>query len=356
MRLLSGLLVGLVLGCAGDLERSVAPAAVVEDSGVPRAKTRAEEEARAALAERGISFTGASFIEWAGTGDLSVVELFVEGGMPVDAAFGGWTALHEAARNGHLSVVQYLIDQGASFWIQTESGSSVRDLALQGGHTDLVEYLPRASRAELDRRGIAFTADAFLDAAQLDKLDVVVLFVGAGMSVNARTRDGYTALHYAAAGGHLSVVEFLVGSGASVAFATRFGSTALHVAASWGHLDVVQFVVQFLVGSGADVHARDNWGRTALHEAARDGHLDVVEFLVGSGADVHARDINGSTALHGAVRGSFFSAGGYLDVVEFLVGAGADVDATDNDGETPRDVAESEGHDAVAEYLESVGG
>jgi len=79
MRFLLVFLVGLVFGCGGDLERSVGPAAVVEDSGVPRAKTRAEADARAALAERGISFTGASFVEWAGTGDLSVVELFVEG-------------------------------------------------------------------------------------------------------------------------------------------------------------------------------------------------------------------------------------------------------------------------------------
>ena len=273
MRLLSGLLVGLVLGCAGDLERSVDPSAVVEDSGVPRAKTRAEEDARAALADRGISFTGASFVEWAGTGDLSVVELFVEGGMPIDAAFGGWTALHEAARNGHLAVVEYLIDQGASV------GPSVRDVALRGGHGDVVRYLaraPGAARAALADRGIAYTDSVFIDSAWAGNLEVVKLFVAAGMAVNAAKDVGSTALHWAAGRGHLAVVEFLVGAGASVdARNNNWGWTALHLAASGGSLSVVEF----LVGAGADVTATTNDGETPRAVAARNRKTAVVEYF-----------------------------------------------------------------------------
>jgi len=237
------------------------PAAVVEDSGVPRAKTRAEADARAALAERGISFTGASFVEWAGTGDLSVVELFVEGGMPIDASFGGWTALHEAARNGHLAVVQYLIDQGASLWAVTESGSTALGLALQGGHTDLVENLPLAPREKLAALGIAYRVDAFLDAALDGRLAVVRLFVQAGMPVNAG--PDRTALHFAAGEGHLEVVEFLVGAGADVNATDTIGKTALHFAAWRGRLEVVEF----LVGAGADVDATDTTGDTPRGEA-----------------------------------------------------------------------------------------
>ena len=256
MRLLSGLLVGLVLGCAGDLERSVGPSAVVvEDSGVPRAKTRAEEEARAALAERGISFRVSEFLDAAALGDVSVVELFVAGGMPIDAAFGGWTALHEAARNGHLSVVEYLIDQGASV------GPSVRALALRGGHGDVVLYLARArgaARAELVRRGIAYTDSAFVFAAWSGRLAVVKLFVAAGMDLEARNNYGKTALHAAAYKGHLAVVAFLV-------------------------------------GAGADVDARDEYNWTVLSRAAEHGHLSVVEILVGAGAAVDATDRLGDT-------------------------------------------------------------
>lgn len=308
MRFLLMVLLAAVVGCAGDLERSVAPAAVVEeDSGVPRAKTRAEEDARAALADRGISFTGASFVEWAGTGDLSVVELFVEGGMPVDAAFGGWTALHEAARNGHLSVVRYLTEQGADVLAVTESGRSVLDVALQGGHTEVVLYIPRAARAALDRLGIEYTAGEFVNAAAEGNVAVVKLFVAAGMSVDARDR----ALHYAASRGHLEVVAFLVDAGADLEARDEYNWTALSRAAWRGQLGVVKF----LVGAGASLTATDNYGHTALHEAADEGHLEVVEFLVGAGADVNARN-------------------------EF--------------GRTPRDEAADEGHTDVVEYFDSL--
>ena len=290
--LLSILACAALLACGQEPAPTASgPAAVVEDSGVPRAKTRAEADARAALAERGISFTGASFVEWAGTGDLSVVELFVEGGMPVDAAFGGWTALHEAARNGHLSVVQYLIDQGASV------DRSVRDLALRGGHTEVVRYvglyLARArgaARAELADRGIAYTESAFVQAALDGDLEVVRLFVGAGASVNARDDGGRTALHVAADRGHLEIVEFLVGAGADVNAKSGTGWTALHAAArgplfgAGGHLDVVEF----LVGAGADVNAKRDNGWTALHAAALRGELEMVKVLA-YGSKAHKR-------------------------------------------------------------------
>ena len=326
MRFLLMVLLVAVVGCAGDLERSVGPSAVVEeDSGVPRAKTRAEEEARAALAERGISFRVSEFLDAAALGDVSVVELFVAGGMPIDAAFGGWTALHEAARNGHLSVVEYLIDQGASV------GPSVRALALRGGHGDVVLYLARAARSELDSLGIEYKAGAFRDAAAAGNLEVVKLFVQAGMSLETTTYDG--PLHRAAFWGHLDVVEYLVGAGADVNARGVFGWTALHEAAAGGAVAVVEF----LVAAGADVDARDDGGSTALSSAAWRGYLAVVEFLVGVGVDLeaadHSEEVDGWTALHGAAHW------GLLAVVEYLVGAGADVNARSADGQTPRDMA-----------------
>jgi len=228
--------------------------------------------------------------------------------MPIDAAFGGWTALHEAARNGHLSVFRYLVEQGADVLAVTESGRSVRDVALQGGHTEVVLDIPRAARAALDSLGIEYTAEAFIYALSLR---VVKLFVAAGMSVDARDEAG---------------------------------NTALHVAAFWGHLAVVEFLVR----AGADLEARDKYNWTVLPRAAWRGHLDVVEFLVGVGADLEARNNYGFTALHEAAFG------GHLDVVEFLVGAGADVNARNDFGKTARDEAEEEGHTDVVSYFDSL--
>lgn len=177
----------------------------------------------------------------------------------------------------------------------------------------MVEVLSRAeARAELERRGIPYTSEAFCGAAERGRgqLDVVKLFVAAGWSVDKADDDhGSTPLHKAAVEGHLSVVEFLV-------------------------------------GAGADLEARDGEGNTALYLAAWHGHLAVVKYLVGLGVDVNATRNSGLTALHGAAWH------GSLAVVQFLLGAGADVNATDNKGKTPRDLAEEYGHTAVAKYLD----
>ena len=102
--LLFGLGLGAVLGC-GDGDRSVSPA---EPSGEELSAARAE------LDRRGIPYTERTFLNAALAGDLAVVKLFVEAGMPVYTADdNGWTVLHWAAFGGDLEVVKYLLSQGA---------------------------------------------------------------------------------------------------------------------------------------------------------------------------------------------------------------------------------------------------
>lgn len=172
------------------------------------------------------------------------------------------------------------------------------------------------ARAELERRGIEFSADAFVSAAGRGELAVVKLFVESGMSVETANEYGFTALHWAA---------------------------------SWGHLEVVRFLVE---DRGADVNAREARGWTALLGAARFGYLEVIRFLVEKhGADVRATTDDGFTALHLSARG------GSLELVKWLVDRGLDARAVaDRGGGTARALAEGSGHRAVADYLESVGG
>ena len=170
------------------------------------------------------------------------------------------------------------------------------------------------AHAELDRLGISYTSAAFIDSARAGNLEVVKLFVVAGMDLDATDGDSWTALHRAAFGGHLSVIKFLVGRGASVTATTDDGHTALHFAAAIGRLAVVEY----LLGQGADLDAKGTFGWTALHWAAWGGQLEVVRYLVGHGVSLTARD--------------------------------------DNSGYTAKDLARRKGHAAVANYLASVGG
>ena len=214
-------------------------------------------------------------------GKLDIVKFCVEEkGLNVDIRDGnGDTALHKAARGGHLQVIQVLVSSGADVNMKNKFGNTALHIAAHEGHLQVVQHL-----------------------------------LSSGADVNMKDNDGDTALHMAARGGQLQVIQVLVSSGADVNMKDNDGDTALHTAAREGNLQVIQV----LVSSGADVDMKDKFGNTALHMAAHEGHLQVVQHLLSSGADFNVKSNYGSTALHWAARE------GHLQVVICLAVHGAD--------------------------------
>ena len=70
------------------------------------------------------------------------VEWLVEYGADVNATQqGGWTALHEAARQGNTEMAEYLLSKGASSAIKSEDGKAPADLANEKGHQQVLAAL-----------------------------------------------------------------------------------------------------------------------------------------------------------------------------------------------------------------------
>lgn len=104
--------------------------------------------------------------------------------------------------------------------------------------------------------------------------------------------EGFTALHLAAARGHLAVLEVLFERKVDVNCrsqnALQYGSSALHLAASNGQLEVVKFLLAR--GAKPEMYRASNWfcswfsnGSSPLWLAAIHGHADVVETLLQAG-------------------------------------------------------------------------
>jgi uncharacterized protein len=70
------------------------------------------------------------------------VEWLVEYGADINAAQqGGWTALHEAARQGNTEMAEYLLSKGADPMKKSDEGKVPADLANEKGHQQVLAAL-----------------------------------------------------------------------------------------------------------------------------------------------------------------------------------------------------------------------
>ena len=90
---------------------------------------------------------------------------------------------------------------------------------------------------------------------------------------------GQTALHWAAAIGHLGFVNALLSKGASASVHDDFGKTPLHFAANLG-------VQRALIAAGADVRAKDDLDFTPMWQAIRNGWVDTARLYFENGASL----------------------------------------------------------------------
>ena len=136
-------------------------------------------------------------------------------------------------------------------------------------------------------------------------------------AVNSRIRageaetwaEGGTPLHTAARGGHLEVIKFLIANGADVNARRKDGESAVSEAVFNGHIDAARF----LIASGANINNVGAEGHTPLHWAALHGNVDAATLLMERGAEVTIKDKDGRTP----VQCAFVS--GHIPVVERLL-------------------------------------
>jgi ankyrin repeat protein len=196
----------------------------------------------------------------------------------------------QAAAQGDLEAVQWLVKHGANVEQVDENGQSVLQVATYGNHSGVVKYLVNN---------------------------------GADVNKNSSWNGDFVPLSIACYGGYKDLVKYLVNNGADVNKASpsswRFfdGITPLICACLQGYTDIVEFLIR----NEADVNTPMNDGETPLFVAAKKGDIDIVKLLVESGADVDQKvtsltwfnpTINDKTPRAAAREA------GHKDVVEWL--------------------------------------
>ncbi|CAB1345066.1 unnamed protein product [Coregonus sp. 'balchen'] len=262
-------------------------------------------------------------------GHVELVQELLERGSAVDSATKkGNTSLHIASLAGQAEVVKILVKRGAEINSQSQDGFTPLAIALQQGHNQVVSVL-----LENDTKG-KVRLPALHIAARKDDTKSAALLLQNDHNADVQSKSGFTPLHIAAHYGNVNVATLLLNRGAAVDFTARNGITPLHVASKRDHVECVKHLLQHK--APVDDVTLDYL--TALHVAAHCGHYRVTKLLLDKRANPNARALNGFTPLHIACKKN------RVKVMELLVKYGASIQAITESGLTPIHVAAFMGH------------
>uniref|UniRef100_A0A452HI83 Uncharacterized protein n=1 Tax=Gopherus agassizii TaxID=38772 RepID=A0A452HI83_9SAUR len=182
------------------------------------------------------------------------------------------TLLHIAAANGHVAIIEYLINKGAKLDVKDKKGRTPMHRAAEKGQDDAVKVLLQAGAYiySLDKE-----AKTPLHLAAQNHHTHILKRILKEEARCYKDQQNFlhmaTALGYAISQGFDKTVKVLLEAGAN-----KQSKTPLHLAAEKGDHAMVELLLSF----NADPNAMDKEKKTPLHTAAMGGHLNTVKVLL----------------------------------------------------------------------------
>jgi ankyrin repeat protein len=209
-------------------------------------------------------------LDYVNISSAELIQLLVQhGANPSERDKRGVSLLHWAAGAGNLGGVQALlsyVEQGV--WVKAvrdsatplhwaAAGGNARNFGI-GGHKDVAAFLLEHVFENCSHEQV--------QSSPRRRRDYVCQL----------TKDGNSALMWAAWSGTLETVKFLIRNRADPSVANRNGCTVAHWATSGGNVEVCRYLADTV---GADFSLPNNRGNTPLTHAVAFGRLEVVEWL-----------------------------------------------------------------------------
>lgn len=328
-----------------NVKLSYAPASLVAVAGLLAGALAAPGAAAAARRD-------APLIAAVKAGDVDAVRSLIVGrGVDVNqAAPDGATALHWAVHRNDAALVDLLLAAGAGVSTANRYGVQPISLAAENGDAGILEALLAAGADP--NAALPGGETVLMTAARTGDAEAVRVLLVRGADPNLR--DGFrgqTALMWAAARNNAGAAHALAELGADVRAKTGTaaraplgnrlfyappptGFTALLFAARGGHVEAVRV----LLAAGADVDDTLSDGQSALVVAVANANWELAGYLLDRGADPNLAGA-GWNALHQLVRTRRMNTGfGFpgpipsgsvdsIDVLKKMIAAGGDVNA-----------------------------
>jgi uncharacterized protein len=232
---------------------------------------------------------GSTALLWAAhENDLETAELLLGAGADANAANEfKMTPLSQACTNGNDAFVRALLKSGAKANTAIATGVTPLMTCARSGSVDAVGRLIEFGAA-IEAKEPAQGQTALMWAAAEHHVDVVKALIEAHADLKAHSKQGFTAMHFAARQGDLEMVQLLLAAGVDVNILT--------------HADTPNATAAEVPGApprpggrrpaGAD-------GYTPLLVATVRGQVPLALYLLDHGADPNVQDA-GFTPLHWA--------------------------------------------------------
>ncbi|KAM4688925.1 transient receptor potential cation channel subfamily A member 1 [Discoglossus pictus] len=287
------------------------------------------------------------------------------------------TALHHAAKNGHLELILMIINESAGEVLNATDASgktplqwavhknqincvklllsrgadpnilnmyrlSALHIAIQLHYNTIVEELILHSTTNINLEGDLGNTP-IMQACYKDNPEALLMLCNHGAKLCKRNKLGCFPIHMTAFSGSIKCMDIVLKKGEENGFAIEDHinftdnekSSPLHVAVQNGGLEIVKACISY--GAKVDLKQCDN--ATALHFAATQGATEIVKFMVSSYTGdkkiVDLPDGNNETPLH---KSALFD---HVDLAEYLISMGANIDNVDNESRTPLVLATS---------------
>lgn len=124
---------------------------------------------------------------------------------------------------------------------KTSSGQKAIHCAALEGQLEIVEFLVARGGIDISQKDLLGNT-ALICAASKGRLDTAKWLIAHGAAVEHKAPSGRSALHSAAAGGHVPMCELLVQCGADPLEKEQFGKTPRALAESYNHRTVSDFL------------------------------------------------------------------------------------------------------------------
>ncbi|XP_065826130.1 transient receptor potential cation channel subfamily A member 1-like isoform X2 [Oscarella lobularis] len=303
----------------------------------------------------------------------------------------GATALHHAASESALGVMDYLIQNGTDLNHQDEQGETPLHWSIAFEKPEAMELLLNRGAAT-DVKTTTWETALHTAVRMQSSHMVKILASHEAVDVNVPGEHARTPLHIASLGENTDVIDILMANRAYPCSRDGNGLRPIHLASRHGKPHMVNYIIDMVLthfNYSVDqvVNFTDDDGMSSLHQAISGGNVPVAKLLLERGCRIFntdlraespfhlacaqgslpmietiwnhcqectkmllkAKDPTGQTALH---KAAIFN---HVAVAKFLINKGANINATDDFGRTPLLLSAQAGSKDTMQYLLSQG-